>query len=452
MKQRSIAGPVVLIAIGVVFLIHNIRPEFSFWQNFARYWPFLVIGIGVLRLAEVLVDAGRGKPIQTRGSRGGFGVGGLIIVCVVLWAAGHNRQYIHVGNWNNGSLEIFGEQYDYPISQKGATDGVTLLILDNLRGNITVTGSDDLEYKAEGRKTIRAYNKNEADSADAKCPLIFTKEGNQLVVRMDESQVTSDRRVSADMDLRVPRGVTMEARGKSGDISVNSLSGSVTIASDRGDVRLSEIGGNVKVSMTRSALIRAVDMKGNVDLDGRGSDMQLQNIAGQVTINGSYSGTMDFKNLSKPLHFQSPQTDMRVERLPGSLTLDLGDLRATNVVGPMRLKTKSRDIHIEDFTDAMDLNIDRGDVELITSSSPLGKIDVHAHNGNVELALPGNAVFDLKADTAQGEAHNDFGSSIRMEAGKRSASLRSVSTSGTPVSVSTDRGTISLRKSGNTPE
>ena len=450
MRHRSLAGPVLLIAFGFIFLVNNMRPDFSIWRDIGRYWPFLVIGFGVLQLAEVLLDAGRGRPLRQRG--GGAGVGGLIIACAILWAFSHNRQYIRMGNWNNGGLQIFGEQFDYPISRKGTAEGVTTLVLDSLRGNITVTGGDGPEYYAEGRKTVRAYNKTEADSADAKCPLIFTREGNRLVIRMDESHVSTDRRVSADMDLKVPRGVTMEARGKSGDITVSTINGSVDIASERGDVRLSEIGGNAKISMNRSALIRAVDMKGNVDLDGKGSDMQLQNISGQVTINGSYSGTMDFKNLSKPLHFESTQTDMRVERLPGSLTLDLADLRATDVVGPMRLKTRSRDIHIEEFAGALDLDIDRGDVDLTTSKGPLGKIDVHARNGNVELGLPQNAAFNLKAETAQGEAHNDFGPAVRMEIDKRASSLRSVANSGPQITVSTARGSISIRKSGASPE
>ncbi len=30
MRQRSIAGPVILIGIGILFLLNNLRPDFSF--------------------------------------------------------------------------------------------------------------------------------------------------------------------------------------------------------------------------------------------------------------------------------------------------------------------------------------------------------------------------------------------------------------------------------------
>jgi DUF4097 and DUF4098 domain-containing protein YvlB len=456
-RQRSIAGPVVLIGLGILFLLNNLRPDFSFWANFARYWPFLLIVFGVLRLAEVLVDAGRGAPLATRPRGGGGGLGLIILLCVIFWVADrrHNGLPFHFGpgNWNNGSLEFFGEQYDYPISGKGDAAGVTIVVLEGLRGNVTVTGGDGDEYSAEGRKTVRAYGKSEADDADRRSEMKFVRDGNQLLIKMDDSKVSKDRKVSTEIDLRVPRGVSVEARGRSGDVTVSSISGTVDVSTDRGDVRLSEVTGNAKLSVAHSGLVRVVDSKGNVDLEGKGSDIQMENVGGEVTVNGSYSGTIEFKKLDKPLHFESPQTEMRVVKLPGSLTLDLGDLRANGVVGPMRFHSKSRDVHIEEFSDALDLELsDRGDIDLSTSKKPLGKIDVHTKNGNIDLALPENAAFDLRQTTNQGEAHNEYGPSVKLEISGRSASLKSVDGKGPTVVATADRGSISIKKSSAAAE
>jgi DUF4097 and DUF4098 domain-containing protein YvlB len=453
MRNRSIAGPVILIALGILFLLNNIRPDFSLWSNFARYWPFLLIVFGVLRLAEVLVEAGRGNLVMGRSRRSGGGLGLVILLCIVFWAVARNHaRPFHFGigpnQWNNGSLQIFGEQFDYPISAKGDAAGVTLVVLDGLRGNITVTGGDGDEYSAEGRKTVRAYGKTEADQADQKSALKFVREGNQLVIKLDDSGVSLDRRISAEIDLRVPRGASLEARGRSGDITVSAITGSVDIASDRGDVRLNEITGNAKVAIAHSGLIRVVDSKGNVDVDGKGTDIQLENIGGEVTLNGSYSGTMEFKKLQKALRFQSPQTDMRVEKVPGSLTLDLGNLRANDVVGPMRFHSKSRDIHIEEYQDSLDLDVsDRGDIEVSTSKTPLGKVELHTKNGNIDMALPENAAFELRANTNHGEAHNEYGTPVKLEISGRAASLKSAEGKGPTIVANCDRGSISLKKS-----
>ena len=124
---------------------------------------------------------------------------------------------------------------------------------------------------------------------------------------------------------------------------------------DRADVRLARIGGNARVDLRRSEVFRAAEVKGNLDLQGRGRDVELENIAGQVTISGSYSGTLAFKNLAKPLHFESQNTDLKVEALPGELSIDLGGVNARNVIGPMRVVTNTRDVKIEDFSNALDL-------------------------------------------------------------------------------------------------
>jgi hypothetical protein len=74
-------------------------------------------------------------------------------------------------------------------------------------------------------------------------------------------------------------------------------------------------------------------------------------------------------------------------------------------------------------------------------------VEVHTRNGNVDLALPETAAFDLRATTNQGEAHNEFGTPIKLEIFGRSASLKSVNGKGAAIVVNVERGTISIKKS-----
>lgn len=447
MRPRSIAGPIILIGIGILFLLNNLRPDVMSWHVIWRYWPFLVIAFGLVRLLEVLLAAGRGQPLT--GYRRGSGLGWIFVfVFFALFAASRNSSHMRIRNFEGGSLEIFGDQFDYPVSAKGDASGITMLVLDNLRGNLTVTGGDSDRFQVDGRKQVRAYNKSDADDADRKSQVRFVREGNQLIVRADENRYASNRSLSTDLEIKIPKGVSVEARGRSGDLTISSITGSVDIASDRGDVRLNGIGGNAKIDASHSGLVRATDIKGTLDLEGRnGTDVQLENIAGQVTINGAYSGTLDFKNIEKPLHFESEQTDLRIEQIPGTFTMDLSDIRATNLVGPVRLRTKSRDVHITDFSDSLEIEIQRGDIQLAPGKSPLAKIDVHSHNGDVELTVPEKAQFDLRANTSQGEVHNDFGSAIRSDNEGRSSTLKSVDGKGPVITISTERGAVTVRKS-----
>jgi hypothetical protein len=50
-KPGSIAGPFILIAIGVLFLLHNLT-GFDVFHVIRQYWPLILIAVGVAKLVE----------------------------------------------------------------------------------------------------------------------------------------------------------------------------------------------------------------------------------------------------------------------------------------------------------------------------------------------------------------------------------------------------------------
>lgn len=49
--RKSLAGPLILIGVGVLFLINNLT-DFQLFFLLRRYWPFLIIALGIWKLAE----------------------------------------------------------------------------------------------------------------------------------------------------------------------------------------------------------------------------------------------------------------------------------------------------------------------------------------------------------------------------------------------------------------
>jgi hypothetical protein len=449
MRRRSLVGPLVLILIGALFLINNFRPDLRLFTLFAgEYWPFLIIGFGVLRLIEVLVLAAQSKPLP--GGRGGGG-GGEIFLVILLCLAGtifyqvsRHAPSIRIGR---RTMEILGESFDYPISQQKAIGEKSRILFDNVRGNVRVSAGDAPEIRIAGRKTIRAYNKSDADKANNQSPLEVIAEGDRVIVRTNQERVSEDRRVTTDLEVTVPRGVSIEGRGRQGDFDIAGIAGGVEIASDNSGVRLNKIGGNVKVDVKRSDIVRAVDVKGMTEVLGRGGDVELENIGGPVSVNGSFGGNLEFKNLAKPLHFQSRNTDFRVEGLPGRISMDLAALTGVNLVGPITLTANSKDIKLDEFTQSLQIELDRGDVELRPHNVPLSKVDVRCRNtGNIDLALPPQAKFELTASTDKGEIRNEYGPPLELETQGRSAKLKGATSVGPAIQLSTARGTVTVRK------
>ena len=247
------------------------------------------------------------------------------------------------------------------------------------------------------------------------------------------------------MEITVPKGATIEAHGRYGDFDITDVGGNVEIVSDNAGVRLQNIGGEVKIDLRKSDIIRAINVKGPVDLKGHGADIELQDIDGQVTIAGTYSGVIQFRNISKPLRFNGQQTDLDIEKLPGQIRMALGDFTANNLVGPVRLTTRSRDVHISDFTNSLELSVERGDVDLRPGKLPIAKMDVHVHFGDVEVSLPAAAKFDLTATTARGDTYSDFGPPLHTDHSGNGGAIRG-SSGGPVINLQTERGKMTVRK------
>ena len=218
-------------------------------------------------------------------------------------------------------------------------------------------------------------------------------------------------------------------------------------------MRLQNIAANVRIDVQKSDLVRAAGIKGNVEMQSNhGGDIEVDGVEGEVVVNGSYSGDVQFRNCSKPVRFQSPQTELRVAKLPGQIHMSLGEFNGSNLVGPVFLNSnRPKDVQIEQFTQALDLRLEHGDVSLRPMTSPMPKIDAHTQSGQIELALPEAAKFSLKATTNRGELNNDFGSALRTEYQNDrrpdgGGTIMGSVGQGAAIALSTARGTITIRK------
>jgi DUF4097 and DUF4098 domain-containing protein YvlB len=190
-------------------------------------------------------------------------------------------------------------------------------------------------------------------------------------------------------------------------------------------------------------------VKGGVEIRGsRGSDVVLSDVQGQAIIAGSFTD-IALRNLAKPVRYESSQTEFAVEKLPGEAHLDLGEIRVENAVGPVRLKSKSRDVRVSDFTGGLDLSIERGDIEVRPAGVQMGAIDIRTRSGDIDLVLPSNAKFDLTAITERGDVTNDYGQPLAAstESGEdKGGRITGQVGAGPKITANTRRGLISVRK------
>jgi hypothetical protein len=448
MRRGSVIGPLILIGLGVLFLFRNLWPEIPLVDLVSRFWPFLLIAWGAIRLIEILFWSMTGKPLPRNGVSGGEWAL-IFVICIVgatMYTAHNAPSWFPTRSaWRRVVLPM-GESYDYtlaPVEKPCAKN--CRIVIESFRGNAKISGSADATVKASGQESVRSFQQADADSANKQTPLELIQQGDQIIVRTNQDKVSDRVQPNDDLDLTVPEGSSIEAHGRYGDFDIQGINGNVNINSDNAGVRLENLGGNVLVETRASDTIRAVDVKGSVELKGRGDDVELQNIGGLVTVNGVYVGEIQLNNLAQPLRWEDPLNSMAFEKLPGQIRLSRGEFTGNNVIGPMRLKARSSDVRLSEFTQSLDLTLDRGDIDLKPGKN-LPKMEVHTRSGDIDLALPPGSKFDLRASTEHGEATNDYGEPVREDESNHRAAVVGNTGGGPELRLETGRGNVTVRK------
>ncbi len=65
-SRSSLAGPLILIAIGGLFLAHTISPGFDLERWIADYWPYILVAWGGILLLEIAIRFLRGAPLPLK--------------------------------------------------------------------------------------------------------------------------------------------------------------------------------------------------------------------------------------------------------------------------------------------------------------------------------------------------------------------------------------------------
>ncbi|HTS50213.1 MAG TPA: DUF4097 family beta strand repeat-containing protein, partial [Bryobacteraceae bacterium] len=453
MKRGSVIGPLILILIGALFLMRNLWPDIPLADIISRYWPFVLIAWGLLRLVEILMWAIMSKPFPRNGISGGEWML-VFLICVVggtMYTARHYTTWFPAGSVWRGVVRGMGEPYDYTLASAEQPCAKNCrVMIESFRGNARITGTSDTVVKANGHETIRSFQQTDADNANKQTPLELIQQGDELIVRTNQDRVSDRLQVSDDLEITVPAGASIEAHGRNGDFDIQNVSGSVDITSDNAGVRLDNIGGNVRIDLRRSDIIRANAVKGTVDLKGNGQDVELQDISGQVTVAGSYTGQIQLRNLAQPLRYEDPRITVNCEKLPGQVHMAAGEFTADDLVGPVRLNARSRDVRMSNFTQSLELTLDRGDVSLRPGKT-LPKIEAHTRSGDIDLALPAGAKFDLRASTDRGEAHNDYGAPLTVDETNHGGAIQG-NNAGPEVRLETGRGSVTVRKASESED
>jgi DUF4097 and DUF4098 domain-containing protein YvlB len=406
--RRSLAGPVVLIIVGVVSLLATMKilPPGRLFEIYARFWPVLLILWGAIRLYEYMAAQRDGYRPR------GIGAGGVFLVIFLIFTGlaatkTHDawpgiRDNIDLGD----EFELWGNHYTYDdqLEQDFPADG-SLRVIDD-RGAVTVSSSDENKIRVVIRKKIVSDSQADADKYNVSTKPQITVSDKSVTLNAN-TQGAGDHSVITDMDVFVPRKAAVTINGRRGEIRVLAREGDIDITSQRGDISLEDIKGNAKLSVERAS-VRVARITGDVTVQGHGNEINVSDIGGSLRLEGEFIDSIRLAKVAKNVSFRSARTDMEFAGLEGDLNLDRGDLEANALAGPLRLVTRSKDIRIEGISGDVRVENSRGSVELRVGKLPLGNVSINNRDADVTVTVPEQAGFKLEARTRNGEISSDF--------------------------------------------
>jgi uncharacterized protein DUF2154/cell wall-active antibiotic response 4TMS protein YvqF len=143
-RHRSFVGPVVLILLGTFFLLIELYPEFDPWPWLLRYWPLILIAIGLGKIWDSYYA--HGHPERATGPWiTGTGLAWLILILffmLAFWRGPHWR------NW--GTRQPWNDLHD---TQSVELEGAKSVSVDLQfsAGRLTLTGGSSRLLDADFR-------------------------------------------------------------------------------------------------------------------------------------------------------------------------------------------------------------------------------------------------------------------------------------------------------------
>ncbi len=90
-RRVSLVFPIILIAVGGLFLLHNWRPAFDPWPILETYWPLILIFIGIGKIWDTTYRSR--NPNAPPGISIGATIGALAFVVVLVFLLWHGRSF-----------------------------------------------------------------------------------------------------------------------------------------------------------------------------------------------------------------------------------------------------------------------------------------------------------------------------------------------------------------------
>jgi len=410
-KVGSITLAVGLITVGALLFAQNFM-EIPV-KDIYRYWPVLLIGLGLEMVLYMLLYGRNGNEVK-------LSVDGLCIVFIIILgliangvrfmnieAPGHMFFGYHGGSVIDGIK--YGNQLteSYVKSDISKDYNIKELKVTNDYGDIKVLPADGKSIKLEAEVAVK-YG-DEAKAREYISNSIEIKEGEVTEISPKEP-VDWDKndysRAQIDFVIYVPRQASLEARGSFGDISAEGIGGRCIIENKNGEIKALNIGGDLDADNSFGD-IEVSNVSGKAEITNKNGEIKADNIAGSALIEGHF-GDIEAKVIGGDARVIGSNGQVSVYDVNGraELTNSFGDINITRAKGGITVENKNGRIEAEAVAGNAYVKNSFGDIYFKSASLNDGEIYARTKFGDIDCEKP----LQLKKEGSDTVAQGKLGS------------------------------------------
>jgi DUF4097 and DUF4098 domain-containing protein YvlB len=258
------------------------------------------------------------------------------------------------------------------LGRNGALD------LQNVAGDISVTGGGGDDVKIDAVKRVRHPNEAEGKALLSEIDIQVADRSGRVEVRTEYPR-RRNWSGGVDFTVSVPRDAS---------VSLRSVSGTVKVTNVNGELRAESVSGDI-VTMTTRKLRWAKTVSGDVQIsEAEADELSVGSVSGDVTVNRLKGSGFDAQTVS-------------------------GDLRLAEVE-----------------IDHTSLRSVSGDIDYIGRLARNGRYQFQSHSGDIRVTPADARGFAIEASTFSGDVRSDYALTLQSSPGNSLAPGRNRSVRG----------------------
>jgi len=431
--RPSLLGGLLWTGLGVIFLLRNFGIGPDFWSVAARYWPILLILLG---LGKVIDYYRQKEGVSVR-----FGeILGILFLVLIgtlitkITQSNVGRVFrelpISIGGTPVRPGEWFGTSYSYSEEKSYPLTTPTPVRIENSYGSVTVMPGSDQEVKVRIRKMVYQNDESRAKQIAAEIQVEAGPEGQAeaasfLVKTNRDALASKDYRFNTDLEVLVPPKTQVKVENSFGEVRAANLEGRLELSTTHNELEIRDCSGEF-IASNRYGDSRFVNLTGNLTVDARGR-ISAETIKGNVALTNEFHA-VEVRDVDGTLTVSNTESSVSVEKITKPVVINARGTQVTvsDLDSSLKLTTSHRRVQVSDVEADVDAEISylaatlkniRGKTTIRSNSDRLTFEDVGALNvkaqGTAVTASNVNGPVDIET-TMRDVDLSDFNATCKV--------------------------------------